>query len=174
MRLKQFFIPIACVVTLILIVIVLQAVWVVSTKPIMNCTSQDLSVSSSLEGATGSLADVMFLTNVSDSSCYLPAPKFSLVLSDSSGTPLNAVSFVSLPPETLLSSRDSAPLSIVWSNWCGAQITQPVSLVITLSRFSPKILSPLKGAGGVPITDGPRCDNTQASSTLIIKSGPFN
>lgn len=171
MKLKQFFILIACVAVLILFITAFRAVWAMFTK-FINCAPRDLSASSSLEGATGSLAGRVFITNISGSACYFSAPEFSLALSDSSSTPLNARSVVSLPAKTLLGPGKNVHLSIAWSNWCGAQIAQPVNLIVTLSGFPQEASYPLRAAGGEFITSGPRCDNTQVSSTLTIRSGP--
>ncbi len=168
MKLKQLIALIGCAVILILFITAFRAVWGTFTRS-MYCASKDLSVSSSLQGATGSLAGQVSFTNISDSACYLTNPEFSLSLSDSSGTPLNVKSAVFLPAETLITPKNDVSFTIVWSNWCGMEIAQPVNLVVNIPSSSPEIISPLKNIGYL-VASGPRCDDPQSVSTLTVRT----
>lgn len=185
MKIKQFLILIALVAGVVIVITAFRAAWVLFSNEI-NCSPRELSVSSSVQGATGGLAGLVSITNISTSSCYLTTPSFFLSLSDSNNTPLDVKILSSLLPsgKDFLRPNASSSFLVVWRNWCGSPINQPVdpvnpssagsphgvNLELHLTGFPSPIISPLKNVGGTPVTGGPRCDDPQSSSTLSIQS----
>ena len=138
----------------------------------ITCAPSQLKLSSSMQGATGALAGVVTVTNVSSSSCFLgSSPNLSLIDSNDAELPVSVTS--SAPAgEDLLVPGGSTSFFLVWRNWCGQLGSNSVNLRLSVGMASTPVIAPIRGAGGGPLTGLPRCDDPSASSTLSI--GPFN
>lgn len=147
-----------------------------STRQASRCRASQLAARGGFQGATGSLAGGVVLTNRGKRPCVLsgtpgvqlesrgrPLPVTALRLThafSSNGAPVGRV-------EVLPGGK--AFVQLWWSNWCGRAIAAPFRIAINWpggGRLSIAPL-PLAGPGRVP---GPRCDSPGSRSTLMIGS----
>jgi hypothetical protein len=136
----------------------------------ITCAPSQLKLSSSMQGATGALAGVVTVTNVSSSSCFLESsPNLSLIDSNGTELPVNITSSAPVG-EDILAPGGSASFFLVWRNWCGQLGPNSVNLRLSVGTASTPVIAPIRDAGGGPLTGSPRCEDPSASSTLSISA----
>ena len=140
-----------------------------------TCLPSDLTASAGWQGATGSMAGGLEVTNVGGHPCVLEgSPR--LVQLRANITILKPITYHGeatdgssdpsvIAGPVLLEPGGAAGALVVWSNWCPATILVVTSLVVTLPSGGAPIVagatSPGPGIGGVP-----RCDAPSAGSTF--------
>ena len=145
------------------------------------CTAAVVSAESNFEGATGSLAGAIVITNAGIASCVLSGPPRGAALR--SGDQVLRVSvtiYDSLladrpepAPAVRLEPGDRATSFVLWSNWCGGGLPTLTMLAVLPDGSGPLLMSPegIEGTGPVTV---PRCDNPAAPSSLgIFAFAPF-
>lgn len=158
------------------------------------CQATELDGRAGWQGATGSMAGYLNLTNRSTKDCTLQG-RSDVQLLDGQGNAL-AVSYTRFcrpcaepmqnqtrPPaiatQTVaayfnqvvrLPPGESAAVMFVWSNWCK---TKPDSfkLKITLPNNQGQLTVPVLDSDSMPTTSTPRCDASEAPSGFSV--GPF-
>jgi Protein of unknown function (DUF4232) len=134
----------------------------------LTCAPEDLKAASDWEGATGSMAGQLTITNVGRLPCVVNgSPRLIRLRSDTTIlAPITYRAGQSTGPgdppgsaaPVLLRPGDQAEAFLVWSNWCGETVLGEASMLVTLP------------SGGSPIVaDGfgiPRCDDPTGESTL--------
>jgi hypothetical protein len=133
-----------------------------------SCRAGDLHAHLFLQGATGSLAGGVRLTNKGPSACALlgrPHIVFTGGGASSTRVTLKKLARSPAPPDVLadppgslraLQPGKSAGIWLFWSNWCGAR---PDGIDIALPNGSDLT---------VPVADAPRCDAQQSPSVLSV------
>lgn len=137
------------------------------------CTAADVSAESNFEGATGSLAGGITITNAGMASCVLSGPPLEVELR-SGGRVLDVAltTYDSLladrpapAPPVLLGRGDRALSFVQWSNWCGGGLSSLEMLVVLPDGSGPIVTAPEPiGSTGPAAT--PRCDDAAAPSAL--------
>ena len=143
-----------------------------TTSSAPPCRAAGLRATAGLQGATGSLAGVIGIKNVSAKPCTVTGRPRLKLLGD--GHDLR-VRQVPIPPSwngqlvpkgyprLLVGPGDSVEARVFWSNWCGGA-TGPLSLSIDLPHGAGRLTAPLE-----PGT--PRCDAPRSASTIRVE--PF-
>ncbi|MDE3097087.1 MAG: DUF4232 domain-containing protein [Chloroflexota bacterium] len=146
----------------------------VATVPagVRACAAGDVTARVAEQGATGSLAGSIIITNASSTACTLSPPAGAVVprvvIADARGIVLvTGSASASAGSTVLLKPGEKAFVVYVWSNWCGAAPAAP--LKVTVSARQAEINATLGGGSGAAAT--PRCDNSAAPSSLSV--GPF-
>ncbi|MHB1417068.1 MAG: YCF48-related protein [Chloroflexota bacterium] len=140
-----------------------------TTRP---CDASDLTGTAWWQGATGSMAGSIVLTNQSSSECLLGGTP-SVELTDGEGKAL-PVSYTTFdkdgkgPQDVLLAPGGQASIFFVWSNWCGAAPALPVTFHIVLPDDKGSIDTPALNPDGMPRDILPRCDAPAAGSILSV------
>jgi hypothetical protein len=128
---------------------------------------------SNLEGATGSLAGGIVVTNNGVAACVLSGPPLSVELR--SGDEALDVALTTYPglladspeaaPPILLEPEDKARSFILWTNWCAGALPS-LEMQVMLTNASDPIFIVLESGSGSATT--PRCDNPAAPSSLGV------
>ena len=154
-----------------------------STIPVEvhGCAEEDVVAESSLEGATGSLAGGIFITNVGTVPCVLIGPPSTVELRSEHGAldvelriyrSLRADNSEAAPP-VLLEPGGKAESFVLWSNWCAGELSNLEMLVTLPDGNRPIVTVPESIQGTGPVTT-PRCDNPAAKSGLgVFAFRPF-
>ncbi len=141
------------------------------------CAVSDLGAIAGYQGATGSMAGAVRFTNKSTTPCMLVGrPGIHLVGAKGNllpvanidgkleSTPSNSAAFVILQP------GNTAFAFFVWRNWCG-KAAGPYSLAVALPGEGGQLTIPALDPAGNPLSETPRCDESNASSVITIN--PF-
>jgi hypothetical protein len=141
----------------------------------LACTAADVSAESNFEGATGSLAGSIVITNAGLAGCVLYGPPLAVELR--SGDHVLSVSLTTYHglladnpvPATavLLGPGERASSFVLWSNWCAGDLATLEMLVVLPDGSGPLRTSPEAIGGNGPVTV-PRCDNPAAPSSLGV------
>lgn len=140
-----------------------------------TCAPSDLTAKAGWQGAGGSMAGWLDLTDVSQHPCVVNgSPRLIQLQSDT--TILTQVTYqtgkdagpgdeTGAAGPLLLQPGDQAGAFLSWTNWCPAMIPVVTSLVVTLpTGGSPLIAGPTSPGPGLFGT--PRCDVPDAGSTF--------
>lgn len=137
------------------------------------CTAVDVLAESNLEGATGSLAGGIVVTNDGVAACILSGPPRSVELR--SGDDVLDIALTTYPglladsleaaPPILLEPGDKARSFINWTNWCAGSLPSLEMQVVLPDGSDPMFVALESGSG--PATT-PRCDNPAAPSSLGV------
>jgi hypothetical protein len=149
------------------------------------CLAADFDAVAGYEGATGSMAGAVSLTNRSTTTCALSG-RPGIHLTDAQGNlmPVANLEFnrgesdqtgQTPTPESdndalLVKPRETVYVFFVWSNWCG-NAPGPYTLAVALPGEGGQLNVPALDPQGKPLTLTPRCDQPDATSTISI--GPF-
>lgn len=136
------------------------------------CSPADLTASAVAQGAEGAVGGTVRLTNSGARACNLlpsdAADGIRLRLRDGGGSELAAMpSGASGRPvgSSALAPAATASVTFVWTNYCGAAPTPPLTVSLTLAGGPPVQTNLGAGEGGVPT---PRCDAPADPSALSI------
>lgn len=145
-------------------------------KSVPACTASELSATVGWQGATGSMAGSVVLTNVGNRSCTLDGPA-DIQFVDASGTSLpvtqSEMAAGSAQPvgATPLRPGEQASVFFVWRNYCGPQPNGSLTTRVTLPNGGGRLVAQPDG----PNADKgllPRCDVPGTASTVSV--GPFS
>jgi uncharacterized repeat protein (TIGR01451 family) len=141
-----------------------------------TCRAADLTATAEWQGATGTMAGGIAVTNVSATPCVLDGPPRLVVIK--AGTTTMATTYRgsvgrgpagSVPPGPgLLEPGDRGGWWLFWANWCGKDLV-PTTLLVTLPDASGVIVATQDpnslrlGLGGKP-----RCDAPESPSSLDV------
>ncbi|MDA8218521.1 MAG: YCF48-related protein [Dehalococcoidales bacterium] len=140
-----------------------------ATRP---CEAADLTGTAWWQGATGSMAGSIVLTNQSSSECLLGGTP-SVELTDGEGQAL-PVSYTTFntdgkgPRDVALAPGQQASIFFIWRNWCGAAPALPITFRIALPGDRGSIDTSALNDDGTPRDILPRCDAPSAGSTLSV------
>ena len=140
-----------------------------------SCAAADLTATASWEGATGSMAGGIGVTNVSSTACVIDGPpKLVVILA---GTTTMQTAYVAVdaagpagttpPGPGLLEPGDRGDWWLFWTNWCGNPLV-PTDVLVTLPDGS----GPLHAVPDTTISGAavglsrPRCDAPESPSSL--------
>lgn len=137
------------------------------------CTPADLTATADWQGATGSMAGGIGVTNDSSTACVLDGPPKLVVIKAGTTTMPTAYSAagarpggIDPPGPGLLEPGDHGSWWLFWENWCGQDLV-PTSVTVTLPDGSGTVVAvpgsstPGPGMGGTP-----RCDAPGSPSSL--------
>ena len=138
------------------------------------CTPADLTATAEWQGATGSMAGGIGVTNVSSTACVLNGPPKLVVIK--AGTKTMSTTYRagegggpagSLPPGPgLLEPGDRGGWWLFWTNWCGQHLV-PTSVTVTLPDGGGTMVAVAgSSAPGPGIGGTPRCDAPGSISSL--------
>ncbi|HEU0080522.1 MAG TPA: DUF4232 domain-containing protein [Candidatus Paceibacterota bacterium] len=132
------------------------------------CTANDLTGMAALQGASGSLAGTLTVTNSSKRPCAFSHDVTLQILSGSTVLPVVQLQNVSAGSIADLQPGDSVDLRFMWSNWCRAALSAPgaVRLVLASSGY---LKVPFIASSGAPQYDSPRCDSQSLQSYVTIR-----
>ena len=139
------------------------------------CAPNDLTATAGWQGATGSMAGWLALTNVGQRPCVVNgSPRLIRLRSDTTilapltyqaGQDAGPGSSTGAAGPVLLRPGDQAGAFLWWTNWCAAMVPIVTSLLVTLpvggSPIEARPTSPGAGFFGTP-----RCDQPTARSTF--------
>lgn len=162
-----------------------QATGLPGTSPplVRGCLAGDFKAVAGYQGATGSMSGGVILINVSATPCTVQG-RPGIHLTDAKGNLLpvanlqfNRDATANGTPTTapnsagplLLESGATAFVFFVWSNWCG-QAEGPFTLAVALPGEGGQLNVPAQDPEGKPLTSAPRCDQSDATSTISIGS----
>jgi uncharacterized repeat protein (TIGR01451 family) len=139
------------------------------------CTPDDLTATAEWQGATGSMAGAIRVTNVSSSACVVDGPpKVALIKAGTTTMPTAYSASQVLPGGTgppgpgLLEPGDQGSWWLFWTNWCGRDLV-PTTVAVTLPDGGGTVVAvagsstPGPGMGGTP-----RCDAPGSPSPLTV------
>lgn len=139
------------------------------------CAPSDLTATAGWQGATGSMAGGVTVTNMGSYPCVLDGPP-RLIQLRSGTTILRPITYHaeqragpgdSAGPAgpVLLRPRDQAAAFLIWDNWCPRKPAAVTAVLVTLPDGGHAITAGPASPG--PGIDGtPRCDQPTAASTL--------
>jgi hypothetical protein len=139
------------------------------------CTPTDLTATAGWQGATGSMAGGIGVTNVSSTACVLDGPPRGVVIragTKALATAYTADEHASLggappPGPGLLEPGDAGGWWLVWMNWCGPNLV-PTSIDVTLPDGSGPVVAVPDAAVSGAMNGTPRCDVRGSPSTLAV------
>lgn len=138
---------------------------------VQPCKAEQLSGTAAWQGATGSMAGPVMLTNTSSTPCTLQgSPKLEIL--DAQGQPLELkdtlMSSNQESKQVVLQPKDKARVMLVWRNWCKQGSLGNLSVRVTLPDNGGQVVAPVQDLGPrtVPLT--PRCDAPDQPSTLSV------
>jgi len=139
------------------------------------CTPADLTATADWQGATGSMAGGIGVTNVNSTACVLDGPPKLVVIKAGTTTMPTAYSAAGAgaggtepPGPGLLEPGDHGSWWVFWTNWCGQDLV-PTSVTVTLPDGGGTVVAvagsstPGPGMGGTP-----RCDAPGSPSSLTV------
>jgi hypothetical protein len=134
------------------------------------CTSDDLVLSvGGWAGATGSLAGVASVLNLTPASCTVRGKPDVELLDDrgiaiahAAGDPASGSDLVVLPPGGI------ARVTIVWGNWCGDPPARPLQVRVSLPTGRETLLAAVDDTASGSAAAPPRCDSPGAGSSLGV------
>jgi photosystem II stability/assembly factor-like uncharacterized protein len=137
------------------------------TPPVVpHCFVGRLGAAGGWQGATGSMAGVIWITNTGKTPCSLSG-RPSVRLLDDRGQPLDvqARELQGGQPATLVTLlpgvERGAQFSVVWRNWCGSATPLTVQIVLPQSHDILRVAD--QG-----FSSRPRCDERSAGSSIAI------
>lgn len=150
-----------------------------ATTPVAACRSTDLSITAGYQGATGSMAGSIVLTNTGTKPCTLQGTAAVKIL-DSTGVPLQleqtTMSLNGTDQPVTVAPQGQASVFFMWSNWCpvgtnagssARPITGGVSFQVTLpSEDRALVTRSTIGTGHNSIV--PSCEDPSQPSTLSV------
>ena len=137
------------------------------------CTAAHVLIQAIWEGATGSLAGGVAVTNLASSPCVLVGPPHVELRADGATVDVATTYYRSVSadqpseaPPVLLGPGEQAQAPMSWQNWCGRPLTKTL-VIVTLPSGSGPVLATYFGPAG---QDGetPRCDVPNAVSSLGV------
>jgi len=139
------------------------------------CAPGDLTATAEWQGATGSMAGGIGVTNVSPTACVLDGPpRLALIIAGSTTMPTAYSASLVLPGGTtppgpgLLEPGDQGRWWLSWTNWCGGDLV-PTTLAVTLPDGSGTVAAvPASSPPGPGMSGKPRCDAPGAPSSLTV------
>jgi hypothetical protein len=151
-------------------------------ETVKACRAANLSAQADYQGATGSMAGSIILTNTGSGACVLRGtPKMQLL--DGNGQPLKTeqktMTLDGTEQAVTLEPGQQASLFFVWANWCPAGTAETaaaspidggVSFQVTLPHDGGSFTVAAKRSDGTPDTLVPRCDALDRASTLSVGS----
>lgn len=145
------------------------------------CIAEDLKAVVGYQGAAGSMVGGVSFTNVSATSCAMEG-RPGIHVTDARGSlmPVANLPFdrgavgVGTPtamPESrgpvIVKPGETAFVFFVWSNWCG-QAQGPFTFAVALPGEGGQLNVPALDPEGKPLSDTPRCEQLDATSTISI------
>lgn len=139
------------------------------------CTPDDLTATAEWQGATGSMAGGIRVTNVSSSACVVDGPpKLAVIKAGTTTMPTAYSASQVLPGGTappgagLLEPGDEGSWWLFWTNWCGQDLV-PTTLAVTLPDGSGTVAAvPGSSPPGAGMSGRPRCDAPSSPSSLTV------
>jgi hypothetical protein len=133
-----------------------------SGQPLAACTADDFAwATDPWTGAAGSRGTSVLMRGVASlTGCRIDGAA-SLQLRDANGEVV--LSGMSAPSSQLVTSGAVLEVGVSWSNWCGGELTQPLSVDLTLPGDSTQV--PLIAPNGSHVTIPP-CNGEGAPSVL--------
>lgn len=142
------------------------------------CAARSLGAAAGLQGATGSVAGSVLISNVGPTTCRLRGtPDVSII--NSRGEVLS----VQFAPTgrgaggtdakvgAVLPQGAQTRTFVAWQNWCGSR-DATVTLVLTLPETAEKLAAPVVGPNGDAIAAYPRCDTAGGSILSVDAFAP--
>ncbi len=139
-----------------------------------TCGPGDLAATAEWQGATGSMAGGIQVTNVSSTACVLEGPPKLVVIEAGKRTMVTAYvpgagpgpAGTEPPGPGLLEPGDRGSWWLFWSNWCGADLL-PTAVRVSLPGGNGTLVA-VPGASrvGPGIGGTPRCDAPDSPSSL--------
>jgi uncharacterized protein DUF4232 len=137
------------------------------------CTTAQVMIQASWEGATGTLAGGVAVTNLGSSACVLAGPPQVQLRADGAPIDVTITTYESVnadqpseAPPVLLEPGDQAQAPLSWYNWCGGPLGE-VGVVVTLPGQSEPVQASYVGPAPVGFLT-PRCDAPDAASSLGV------
>lgn len=142
------------------------------------CGPADLTAIVGWQGATGSMAGAVSFINKSTTPCLVQGrPGLHLIDAQGNLMPVANLKYTRETPgpatpedegQTLiLRPKEKAFVFFVWSNWCGG-VKGPFKVVVAMPGEAGQVTAPALGPEGSPISTTPRCDNSEATSTISV------
>ena len=145
----------------------------VSNQPFSYCRSGQLIAAANWEGATGALAGTIKITNKNLHPCILDStPEISIRNQEGISMPVSQIKMqCKIPQPVILKYKTASNVFFVWRNWCVEKSSEPINLFIKLPHNGEIVIAPAIDSNGKPLSDYPRCDNPESSSTISVS--PF-
>ena len=142
-----------------------------STPETGSCAIGDVAFSAEpWGGAAGSRGTVVTLTLAAGrNACSLPKAVQRVQIADAQGKVLVNGASAPAAGSVLLKPNASFDIGVAWSNWCGGDVAQPVTLSVAFAGWtSPEpVAVPGDGAGAVP-----PCNGTGPSALSVTELQP--
>lgn len=145
-----------------------------------NCQTRNLAATADYQGATGSMAGSIIVTNTGAEACRLSdVPKVRILDPNVQALTIDQKTMSvdgNLQPVTLLPGQQ-ASLFFVWSNWCppgtlettsASPVAGGVSFQVALASDGDTLTAAARHEDGKPVSLLPRCDAPGAASTLSV------
>ena len=135
------------------------------------CTVGDVAIDArGWSGATGSLAGGASVVNVTQNPCAVSGiPRVDLLDAGGKVIAQGAVPTRGLNAELIVvPSGGVAGVTTVWSNWCGAPPTLPLSIRLSLPGQDGTLTAVVRGTLESPVGKVPRCDSAGSGSTFVV------
>jgi hypothetical protein len=133
------------------------------------CNLSRLTGTATWQGATGTLAGVLTLTNYTNLTCKLQGrPRISIRDQAGQNLSVQLLAGDSSGEVLWLDPEQAASAEFVWRNWCGTLPQGTVYLTVTLPGHPGQLTVEVLDPNGRPMADTPRCDADGSASTLNV------
>ncbi len=132
------------------------------------CTANDLTGMAHLQGASGSVAGTVSVTNSSKRPCMFSHDVRLQLLSGN--TALNIIQTANYSSGTLsdMMPGDTVDLGFVWGNWCRSALSSAASVRVMLASGEGYLKVPFIAADGRAQSDSPSCVASSTQSYIYI------
>jgi hypothetical protein len=140
-----------------------------------SCAPADLAATAGWQGATGSMAGGIRVTNRGSTACVIDGPPRLAVIR--AGSRIMATDYLAAnqadlgggaaPGPGLLEPGDVGGWWLLWENWCGSNLT-PATVELTLPDGSGPLVARPAASRSVELGSRPRCDAPASPSTLTV------
>ncbi len=121
-------------------------------------------------GAAGSRGTVVTITLAAGrNACSLPSAVQSAQIADAQGKVLVNGKSAPATGSVLLKSNSSFEIGVAWSNWCGSDVAQPVTLSVALDGWASPEPVAVPGSG---VSAVPPCNGTGPSALSVTELQP--
>jgi len=141
---------------------------------LLPCATDDLSGVVAWQGATGSLAGSLRLTNVGNRACVIGELPLVFGLVDGQGQRLSVEASVApgevarLSPPVVLQPGEQVSEQIVWRNWCGGDVQAPLAVQVVQKGVAGTAIANVGDPAFGNKVMTPRCDAPDQASTLSV------
>ena len=140
-----------------------------------SCAPADLAATAAWQGATGSMAGGVRVTNRGSTACAIDGPPRLAVIK--AGSRILATHYVAAnqadlgggppPGPGILEPGDVGGWWLLWDNWCGSNLT-PTTVELTLPDGSGPVVARPAASRPAEVGSRPRCDAPGSPSTLTM------